>query len=60
VLVPRIMERQVGVSAVTIIVALLAGSALMGFAGAVLAVPTAAILQVLVQEYYRREDDEDA
>jgi predicted PurR-regulated permease PerM len=50
-LVPRIMERQVGVSPVTIIVALLVGSTLLGFLGAILAVPTAAIVQVLVEEY---------
>lgn len=47
VLVPRIMEQQVGLSAATVIVALLLGSALMGVVGAILAVPTAAILQVL-------------
>ena len=55
VLVPRIMERQVGVSPVTIIVALLVGSTLLGFLGAILAVPTAAIAQVLVQEHLNRE-----
>ncbi len=50
VLVPKIMERQVGVSAVTVIVALLIGGRLLGILGAILAVPTAAILQVLVSE----------
>lgn len=50
VLVPKVMERQVGVSAVTVIVALLIGGHLLGIAGALLAVPTAAILQVLVAE----------
>ena len=47
VLVPRIMSRQVGVSAATVIVALLIGGELFGFLGAILAVPTAAILQVV-------------
>jgi len=56
VLVPRIMERQVGVSAATVIVALIIGSALLGVIGAVLAVPTAAIVQVLLQEHLERED----
>jgi predicted PurR-regulated permease PerM len=56
VLVPRIMERQVGVSAVTILVALLIGGELLGVVGAVLAVPTAAIVQVLLQEYFEREN----
>ena len=48
-LVPKIMERQVGVSAVVVIVALLIGSSLFGILGAILAIPTAAILQVVVQ-----------
>jgi predicted PurR-regulated permease PerM len=59
-LVPRIMERQVGVSPVTIMVSLLVGSSLLGFLGAILAVPSAAIAQVLVQEYLDRESANDA
>jgi predicted PurR-regulated permease PerM len=50
VLVPKVMARQVGVSAVTVIVAILIGGKLLGFVGALLAVPTAAILQVLILE----------
>jgi predicted PurR-regulated permease PerM len=50
VLVPKVMERQVGVSAVVVIVALLLGGSLLGVIGAILAVPTAAILQVLFEE----------
>jgi predicted PurR-regulated permease PerM len=50
VLVPKVMERQVGVSAVTVIVALLIGGKLLGIVGAILAVPSAAILQVLFTE----------
>jgi len=55
-LVPRVMERQVGVSAVTVIVALLIGAQLLGILGALLAVPTAAIIQVVIQELL---DDRD-
>jgi predicted PurR-regulated permease PerM len=51
VLVPKVMERQVGVSAVVVIVALLLGGSLLGIVGAILAVPTAAILHVLFQEF---------
>jgi predicted PurR-regulated permease PerM len=49
-LVPRIMSRQVGVSPVTVLVALLIGGSLLGIVGAILAVPTAAILQVLANQ----------
>jgi predicted PurR-regulated permease PerM len=50
ILVPRIMSRQVGVSPVTVLVALLIGGSLLGIVGAILAVPTAAILQVVANE----------
>jgi predicted PurR-regulated permease PerM len=50
VLVPKVMERQVGVSATIVIVALLLGGSLLGVVGAILAVPTAAILQVIFEE----------
>ncbi len=59
ILVPKVMQRQVGVSAVTVIVALLIGSSLLGIVGALLAVPTAAIVQVLVQELVLRDDASD-
>ena len=49
-LVPRIMSRQVGVSPVIVIIALLIGGSLLGIIGAILAVPTAAILHVLYQK----------
>ena len=55
-LVPRIMERQVGVSAITVMVALLIGTNLLGLVGALLAVPTAAIVQVLFQEFIKKDD----
>jgi predicted PurR-regulated permease PerM len=50
ILVPKIMSRQVGVSAVTVIVSLLIGGSLLGIVGALLAVPTAAILSVVAAE----------
>ncbi len=62
-LVPKVMERQVGVSAVIVIVALLLGGSLLGLVGAVLAVPSAAIIQVVISEFLderdRRQDSRD-
>ncbi len=49
-LVPKIMQRQVGISPVFVIIALLIGGSLLGVIGAILAVPTAAILQVVLEE----------
>jgi predicted PurR-regulated permease PerM len=56
-LVPKVMGQTVGLSAVTVILALAIGSELLGFVGALLAVPTAAILQVLFEELYLAEKD---
>jgi predicted PurR-regulated permease PerM len=52
VLVPKVMQRQVGISPVVVILALLVGGQLLGILGAILAVPTAAILQVVVSELW--------
>lgn len=57
VLVPKIMERQVGINPAVVIVALLIGGSLLGVMGAILAVPTAAIIQVIYLEFERRHSD---
>jgi predicted PurR-regulated permease PerM len=57
VLVPRIMSRQVGVSAATVLVAILIGSTLLGVTGALLAVPSAAIIRIFFQEFLGSEED---
>lgn len=56
-LVPKVMSQQVGLSAITVIVALIIGSSLLGLAGALLAVPTAAIIQVLFEELVLSEKE---
>jgi len=58
VLVPKVMSRQVGLSAVTVIASLLIGGKLLGILGALLAVPTAAILQVLFTEWMASRETE--
>jgi len=56
ILVPKIMGRQVGLSAVTVIIALGIGGQLLGIVGAILSVPTAAIVQVLFDELVARTE----
>ncbi len=55
-LVPKVMQRQLGVNPLTVLIALLVGSALLGVIGALLAVPTVAIVQVLVQELWLKDE----
>jgi predicted PurR-regulated permease PerM len=50
ILIPRIMQKAVGLSPLTVILALLAGANLYGVLGALLAVPVAAAIQAVIQE----------
>lgn len=50
-LTPRIMRSSVNLMGLTILVALLLGTALAGVTGALVAVPTAALVSVLLEEY---------
>lgn len=51
ILVPKIMQKAVGLSPIMVIIAILIGSKLLGVGGALLAVPVAAGIQVLIEEY---------
>ncbi len=55
-LVPRIMRHRVNLPALAIFVALLLGSALEGVLGALVAIPTAVLVSVLLDEYLVRKD----
>jgi predicted PurR-regulated permease PerM len=50
-LTPRIMKSSVDLMGLTILIALLAGTALAGIVGALVAVPSAALVVVLADEY---------
>jgi predicted PurR-regulated permease PerM len=56
-LTPRIMKSSVDLSALGVLVALLMGSKLAGVIGAMIAVPTAVLVAVLIQEYLVQRDD---
>ena len=51
VITPRIMKTSVDLMGLTVLVALLVGTALAGIIGALVAVPTAALIVVLLDEY---------
>lgn len=53
-LVPRVMRGAVGLTPLTVFVAILAGTQLMGPAGGVLAIPIAASVQVVLDDYLKR------
>jgi predicted PurR-regulated permease PerM len=56
-LTPRIMKSSVDISALGVLVALLMGSKLAGVIGAMIAVPTAVLVSVLIQEYLVQHDE---
>ena len=51
VLTPRIMKSSVDLMGITVLIALLLGTSLAGIVGALVAVPTAALIAVLLDEY---------
>jgi predicted PurR-regulated permease PerM len=58
-LTPRIMRSSVNLPGLAVLIALLAGSALAGVVGALVAVPTAALLAVLIDEYVVQKDPDE-
>ncbi len=52
VVTPRVMKRAVDISAAAVLLAALVGATLLGFVGALLAIPIAASIKVLVQEIW--------
>jgi predicted PurR-regulated permease PerM len=56
VLIPRIMRSSVNLMGLTVLVSLLLGTALAGVVGALVAVPTAALITVLLEEYAVHKD----
>jgi predicted PurR-regulated permease PerM len=55
-LIPRIMKNRVGLPGLGILIALVIGSALAGILGAMVSVPTAVLVAVLLDEYAVRKD----
>jgi predicted PurR-regulated permease PerM len=55
VIQPRVMRRAIEMSAPLVILAVLVGGALLGVVGALLAIPTAAIIKVTFRELYLEE-----
>ncbi len=56
VLVPRVMKNAVGMSPLTVVLAVLIGNALAGPMGSLLAIPIGAAIQVLVSSLLRGQD----
>ena len=55
VLQPFVYKRTVNVPPLAVIVAILAGSAILGVVGALIAIPIAAALQIVLREFYGEE-----
>jgi predicted PurR-regulated permease PerM len=55
-LIPRIMRSSVNLMGLTVLIALISGTEIAGILGALVAVPTAALVAVLVDEYLVHAD----
>lgn len=60
VIVPRVMRDAVDMSSVSVLIATLIGASLAGFAGALLAIPVAATLKVVLTDLWRSWNSEEA
>jgi predicted PurR-regulated permease PerM len=60
ILVPRVMKGAVGLSPLTVFIAILAGTQYLSVAGALLAIPVAAAVQVILADYLRGRRGADA
>jgi len=60
VLIPRIMKNSVGISALTVIISLLFGATLAGLAGALIAVPVAGTIQVILADFKAAKESDQA
>jgi predicted PurR-regulated permease PerM len=54
---PRVMSRSVNISGAMTVIAALVGASLLGVVGALLAIPTAAAIMLLVREVFVRRQD---
>ena len=57
VLQPFIFKRTVNVHPLAVIVGILAGSALLGVVGALVAIPVVAALQIVLREFFGEQPD---
>lgn len=55
VLVPKIMEKSVGVSPLVVLISIAIGARLLGIMGVIISIPFVITLQVLVKEYFIKE-----
>ena len=51
IIIPKLMKSQTGVSPLIVMVAILVGGEFLGVIGALLAVPTAAVIQIFIRDY---------
>lgn len=59
ILVPRVMKGAVGLTPLTVFLAILVGTEFMGVVGAILAIPIAAAIQVIVSDLIKARKAED-
>lgn len=60
VLIPRVMKNSVGISPLTVIISILLGATLAGLAGALIAVPIAGAIQVILADLKAAKESDQA
>lgn len=58
-LVPKVMQRAVGLNPLVVILVILAGAKIAGIPGAIIAVPAAATASVILSDYFNEQRDKE-
>jgi len=58
ILVPQVMKKSLGLNPIAVILAIIIGGKLLGFVGILIAVPIAAAIGVLLEEFVKKQETE--
>lgn len=58
ILVPQVMKKSLGLNPIAVILAIIIGGRLLGFIGILIAVPMAAVIGVLMEEFVKKQEEE--
>lgn len=58
ILVPQVMRKSLGLNPIVVILAIIIGGKLLGFIGILVAVPIAAAMGVLLEEFVKKQEEE--
>lgn len=59
ILVPKVMQRSVGLNPIVVIIVLLIGAKIAGLVGLLIAVPSAAIISIIASDFFEKRESQE-